>query len=479
MKPWPAQTLIQERYQIISCLQQREATSTYRALDLQTHQQVILKSLSLNLMPDWQSYQLFEREIEALAALNHPCIPSLLAHFETEFENERLSVLVLEQIKGQTLRERLQSGWKLDEAQARQLALQALKILSYLQSRQPVLIHRDIKPDNLMLDAENRLYLLDFGAARSYQLQPQATAVGTFGYMAPEQALGQQAQPASDLYALGVTLVELLSGQSPQAIPRQDLRLDFKGLINVSDAFAYWLEGLLEPELKDRFKHAQEALAALKQERLPVRRSQALSSRITQQQGPHQLELRIAPASAQSLLSPAVLRLLALRLGWALLIVLGFSTLQSFGLTIFNELLLDPGNIEGTRQFYTGWARVFAWLSWGYISWELLRQLEAPLRNQRLILQGSQLTYEVEGIFSRRKRRLNLRELNSILVNAGGLLLESRQPSWLPAHFRSWLKQVPNPLTASEQSLLQRELKRYLRQELPPEEADRLISNSF
>lgn len=494
MMPWPAETLLQGRYRIVRELQQREATITYQALDLERQEPVILKCLNLGQLHDWQSYELFERELHVLAGLDHPRIPALRDHFELDQpgetgqsgqQNQRFAVLVLQLIAGQTLRERLQAGWRLNQDTARELAIQALEILIYLQSRQPPLIHRDIKPDNLLLDAENRLYLLDFGAARSYHHNPTHTAVGTFGYMAPEQALGQPPQPASDLYALGMTLVELLTRQSPQSLPRRDLHLDLQGLLNVSPAFQHWLEQMLEPDAKQRLFNAQQALNRLESGQEPDSDRPLPGTRLSIRHTNQQLLIQIHPAPLRSLLQGPILKRLLLSLGFALGLVI-FAWLCLFSLMVWvNEVQKLTGLSDYAQT--AGWAhqlgQAFALLSRLFIVWWVLRQTEAPLRLQTLRLQGGQLSYEVAGCLSRRSRLFDLANITSLGVTASGMMIETRPKRFLPvqAPLQAWLRSygVPAPLSGPEQLLLQSELKRYLRLTLSEDQARTLLDNSF
>jgi ankyrin repeat protein len=117
----------------------------------------------------------------------------------------------------------------------------------------------------LVMDDTGKVYLVDFGAVQETYYNTfmrGSTMVGTFGYMAPEQFRGQ-AVPQTDLYALGATVLFLLTHRSPAELPQERLRVSFRSHVNVSDAFADWLERCLEPDLEDRMPSAKEALALL------------------------------------------------------------------------------------------------------------------------------------------------------------------------------------------------------------------------
>ncbi len=249
--------LILERYQLLHVYAQREHTQTWEALDQETQTPVIVKILDLDQTEDWQAYTLFEREAEALKSLQHPRIPKLIAFVQDKGQ----AIVVQEKIEGETLRARMDRRWKISEIQARDLITQALEILTAVHSAQPPLVHRDLKPENLMINAEDQLYIIDFGAVRQQQ-GAQHTVAGSFAYMAPEQLSGQ-ASPASDLYALGMTWIELLSGSPLQSIPRQGLYLQFQEALHVSQGFKRWLEHMVAPYPAQRFGSAAEALEAL------------------------------------------------------------------------------------------------------------------------------------------------------------------------------------------------------------------------
>lgn len=223
---------------------------------------VVIKELRFAQLEDWKAYELFQREVRVLQQLSHPAIPRCLNSFEVDNAGDTCFYLVLERVPGQSLAERLAAGWRPDEAAVRRLALAVLEVLSYLHSLAPPVIHRDLKPSNLVLDGE-RVYLVDFGAVQD-ALRPEgsSTVIGTFGYMAPEQLTGR-AVPQSDLYALGGTLVHLLSGRSPAELPQRELKLDFGAYVHVTPAFRSWLETLLEPAFERRYPSADAARAAL------------------------------------------------------------------------------------------------------------------------------------------------------------------------------------------------------------------------
>ncbi len=265
--------LIAQRYRLICELGSGGSGISYEAEDQTSRKTVVVKVLLLSQVADWSTLDLFEREAQVLAQLNHPAIPQYIEAFHTDTATNRALYIVRELAPGQSLYDWVQQGWRGDEATIKDIAVQVLKILLYLQSQRPAIIHRDIKPQNLIRDQHGGIRLVDFGAVQSshHTAHTQVagahsartgTVVGTFGYMAPEQFWGR-AQPATDLYGLGATLLFLLTHRSPADLPSDGLNIQFRSAVSVSEGFAQWLEQLLAPDLADRFPSANAALSAL------------------------------------------------------------------------------------------------------------------------------------------------------------------------------------------------------------------------
>ncbi|MBW4521183.1 MAG: ankyrin repeat domain-containing protein [Scytolyngbya sp. HA4215-MV1] len=262
----PGET-IADRYRILRLLGQGGVGITYEAEDLQTNERVALKALSLRHMGNWKQMELFEREAKVLAQLRHPAIPRYRDYFTVDTSDDRAFYIVQDLAEGKSLAELVESGWRTNEAGVKQIAIQILRILIYLQSLKPPVFHRDIKPHNLIRAENGRIYLVDFGAVRdTYRstLAGGSTVIGTFGYMAPEQFRGQ-AFPATDLYSLGATLLFLLTHRHPSELPQERLKISFRSKLQVSDLLANWLEKVLEPDADDRFPSAKAALNALQE----------------------------------------------------------------------------------------------------------------------------------------------------------------------------------------------------------------------
>jgi serine/threonine protein kinase len=262
--------VLQGRYQLKKQLGKNAGRQTWLAKNLEAKsiQLVIVKLLAFNPQMQWEELKLFEREAQVLKHLNHPRIPRNRDYFSIDSETgDGLPWfgLVQDYIPGDSLQQLLDKGKRFTEAQVRKIATEVLEILIYLHELSPPILHRDIKPSNLIWGRNRQIYLVDFGA-----VQDRATAegvtftvVGTSGYAPPEQLWGR-AVAASDLYALGATLIHLLTGTPPADLPQDNLRIQFADRVSLNSGFADWLEQLTEPAPERRYSTARQALEALK-----------------------------------------------------------------------------------------------------------------------------------------------------------------------------------------------------------------------
>ena len=189
----PIGTLVQARYKILDVLGRGGSGITYRAEDSSTGRQVALKELSLKGLNDWKKLELFEREARVLEDLNHPAIPNYVDYFQIDTADNRRFYIAQEIAEGQSLAELVAAGDRFSEAEVERIAAEVLEVLQYLHGLNPPIIHRDIKPQNLIRGTDGRIYLVDFGAVQMAYREATAfgsTVVGTYGYMAPEQFRG-------------------------------------------------------------------------------------------------------------------------------------------------------------------------------------------------------------------------------------------------------------------------------------------------
>jgi hypothetical protein len=217
---------------------------------------------------------LFEREAAVLEALGnrHPQIPDLYAFFSLQVaglrpdSQEEYFYLVQEFIDGQNLEDLLAQGGAFAEAEVREILGSLLPVLEFVH--QHGTIHRDIKPSNIMRDRNGRLYLLDFGAvkqvAQAASPDPRSTGIYSMGYAPPEQMSGGTVYPATDLYALAVTCISLLTGKPPEDLyDGYHNTWKWEPFVTVDRTLAQVLNKMLSPAPQQRYASAAEALAAL------------------------------------------------------------------------------------------------------------------------------------------------------------------------------------------------------------------------
>jgi serine/threonine protein kinase len=257
--------LLQDRYQLKKNLGANGAKQTWRAEDLNTKTEVIVKTLYFGRGMEWQDLKLFEREAQTLKSLSHLYIPNYQDSFWLKQPEGDYFCLVQEYIPGISLAEKVHCGWRLAEAEVEvaKIATHILEILIYLHSQNPPVIHRDIKPNNLIWGEDDQVYLVDFGSVQAEaNVGRTMTVVGTYGYMPPEQ-FGGRTVPASDLYGLGATLLFLRTGANPADFPQENLRIQFRDRLQGDQTFIRWLERMIDPSLNYRFQSAEEALGFL------------------------------------------------------------------------------------------------------------------------------------------------------------------------------------------------------------------------
>ncbi|MCG8367122.1 MAG: serine/threonine protein kinase [Pseudanabaenales cyanobacterium] len=260
-----------DRYEIRQELGKAIGRRTLLADDLQAQRLVVIKVITFGVDFEWANLRLFEREGEVVKSLDHPGIPDYLDYFEIDLPQVKGYALVQSYVDGRSLQEHLQAGRTFGEADVIDIAQRLLEILQYLHSQTPPIIHRDLKPSNILLSdrsahSQGQLYLVDFGSVQAPFLHSTGTLtiVGTYGYMPPEQ-FGGRAEPASDLYSLGATLIYLVTGHHPADLPQQSLRIRFEAkATHISHPLRQWLRWLTAPEITQRPASATEALKGLR-----------------------------------------------------------------------------------------------------------------------------------------------------------------------------------------------------------------------
>jgi len=262
----PANALLNTRYLIVKRVGKGGMGAVYQAADTRLSSKVwAIKEMSDTALPDpverQQAREAFQREAQMLATLDHPNLPKVNDFF---IESGKL-YLVMDYIDGRTLKDVLEaSPSPLPEAYVLRWIGQVCDVLDYLHRCTPPIIFRDLKPDNIMVERGNRVKLIDFGVARLFKSgkQRDTESFGTAGYAPPEQYGQGQTDARSDIYALGVTLHELLTRYDPALTP-----FNLPPARKVNPAVSARVEQAISKATQtlpaNRFQHALEMKAAL------------------------------------------------------------------------------------------------------------------------------------------------------------------------------------------------------------------------
>lgn len=242
----PISTLRAGRYVVIGVLGAGSQAETLDAVDKQAGKAVAIKRFQVRGAKNWKDVELAEREARVLATLSHPNLPVYVEHFE----EDGALYLVMEKIEGETLSAMRRRKATFSHDEIARFLRDADSVLGYLHSRAPSIIHRDIKPGNVIRRADGSFAFVDFGSVRD-QLKPEggSTVVGTFGYMAPEQFQGRSL-PGSDVYAVGATALALVTGREPEELPHRGLAIDVPAALGrgAEPWLVRALSAMLEPD---------------------------------------------------------------------------------------------------------------------------------------------------------------------------------------------------------------------------------------
>ncbi|MEG4960351.1 MULTISPECIES: serine/threonine-protein kinase [unclassified Microcoleus] len=274
----PGSTL-EKRYRILRELGRGGFGRTYLAEDINRYgEHCVLKEFS-PVVHSPKAAELFDRESSMLYNLQHPQIPRFRELLRTDLGGNPSLFLVQDYIKGQTYEEilisRQQQGKNFTEAEVTQLLFQLLPVLEYIHSKN--LIHRDISPDNIIQhDADKLPFLIDFGSVKQIaanavlQVNGQSdTAIGKQGYSPAEQMRLGKVSAASDLYALAVTALVLLTGKKPQKLyDINNKTWDWRSHVTVSQNLGTVLDKMLAEQPGDRYQSAKAVREALKDPKL-------------------------------------------------------------------------------------------------------------------------------------------------------------------------------------------------------------------
>ncbi len=221
----------------------------------------VLKEMNTDMASIPKAQELFEREASTLQTLSHPGIPK----FYDFFIEDGKKYLVMELLHGQDLERRVRKYGSVQPSQAIAWMIQTCDVLDYLHSRNTPIIHRDIKPGNLLVQTiNNRVVVLDFGAVKAVGI-PSGTRIGAEGFAAPEQAQGRPVTQ-SDLYAIGPSLIFLITGENPHRLFKKrghSYRFALDQYPEISPDLRQVIDRVTEPRACDRYQTARELAHAL------------------------------------------------------------------------------------------------------------------------------------------------------------------------------------------------------------------------
>lgn len=282
-------SFLNKRYRIVEILGQGGMGSIYRAVDENLGVEVAVKE---NLFTTEEFARQFHREASILASLRHPNLPRVTDHFAISGQGQ---YLVMDFIEGEDLRERMDRSGNLTDAEVVVLGVAICEALSYLHSRIPQVLHRDIKPGNVKVSPSGQVCLVDFGLAKVVQ-GSQTTTTGaramTPGYSPPEQYGTSRTDQRTDIYSLGATLYVALTGVIPEdALARAMGQAELTPIRKLNPKVSKRLAGVIEKAVElrpdDRFQSTEELKQALLNSRV-----------ITGRKTPAEMTLSPPPATA-------------------------------------------------------------------------------------------------------------------------------------------------------------------------------------
>ena len=266
----PVGTLLSQRYRLDAQVGHGGMSTVYRAFDTVLERQVAIKQMHREIASDSDQLERFRREARAVAQLNHPHVVGVI----DAGEDDGTPYIVFEYVEGETLKDRIRRHGRLPVPEAVAYAIEIARGLSAAHQRH--IVHRDVKPQNVLIDEEGTAKVTDFGIARSLTeegLTADGRVLGTTDYVSPEQALGHAVTPQSDLYSLGVVLFEMLTGDVPfhgenqVAVAMRHVREELPDVQlrrpEVSSALAAVIDRATEKDLDRRYASAEELCADL------------------------------------------------------------------------------------------------------------------------------------------------------------------------------------------------------------------------
>ena len=260
--------VISERYKIVKYLG-GGMSSVYLATDIILNREVVVKMIKADPLDKEKSVRRFQREVESTIQLSHPNIVSVLDVDETD----EYHILVTEVVHGVNLKEHILKNSPLDIDEVIRIAMMTLRGIEHAHDRG--IIHRDIKPQNILLDTNGRVKITDFGIAKALsetRMTETNQVIGSVQYISPEQAKGQNTDERTDIYSFGVMLFELLTGRLPYeaetavSVALKHISEPFPNISEYRDipvGLKNIIMKCIEKEPVNRYRHADDVLSAL------------------------------------------------------------------------------------------------------------------------------------------------------------------------------------------------------------------------
>jgi len=268
--------MLSNRYELGDTLGYGGMSEVHHGTDVRLGREVAVKILRADLARDPQFQERFRREAQNAAALNHPAIVAVYDTGEAQTEYGPLPYIVMEYVRGRTLRDIVKTEGPLTQRRAMEVMADVCAALDF--SHRHGIVHRDVKPANVMITDQGAVKVMDFGIARAMHdgqaaMTQTAAVIGTAQYLSPEQARGEGVDARSDVYAAGCVLFELVTGEppftgdSPVAVAYQHVREDPKAPSTVNPAVSPELDAIVLKALAkgpaNRYQSAAEMRADL------------------------------------------------------------------------------------------------------------------------------------------------------------------------------------------------------------------------
>jgi beta-lactam-binding protein with PASTA domain/tRNA A-37 threonylcarbamoyl transferase component Bud32 len=274
--------LLSDRYELGDTLGYGGMSEVHRGLDKRLGRDVAVKVLRADLARDPQFQMRFRREAQNAAALNHPAIVAVYDTGEVQSDFGQLPYIVMEYVEGQTLREIVKTSGPMSQQRVIEVMADVCAALDF--SHKHNIIHRDVKPANIMINRSGAVKVMDFGIARALgegqNMTQTAAVIGTAQYLSPEQARGEAVDARSDVYAAGCVLFELLTGEppftgdTPVAVAYQHVREDPRSPSEVNPSVTPQLDAIVLKALSKNPVNRYQSSAEMRADLVRVRSGQ-------------------------------------------------------------------------------------------------------------------------------------------------------------------------------------------------------------